>query len=117
MLFRSRESRVRVVRVVVVRRRVVMPAGRTRAVVWLSAAALAAAIAIGVWRIPVQAHDAIDEIVAGHQSPGVWASFTSTIGSTSYFRPLRFAESKALMDLSGGRYQLAFESLPKQIAR
>lgn len=60
--------------------------------------------------MPLQVHDSLDEIIAAQQSPGVWASFTSTIGETTYFRPLRIAETKLLLDLSGGQYFAAYKA-------
>ena len=72
------------------------------------AAVLAASISYGLLRMPLQVHDALDEIMAAQRSPGVWASFTSTLGETTYLRPLRIAETKLLFDLSGGRYFAAY---------
>jgi hypothetical protein len=60
--------------------------------------------------MPLQVHDSLDEIIAAQQSPGVWASFTSTIGETTYFRPLRIAETKLLLDLSSGHYFAAYKA-------
>jgi hypothetical protein len=71
---------------------------------------LAASISYGLLRMPLQVHDALDEIIAAQRSPGVWASFTSTIGETAYFRPLRIAETKLLFDLSGGHYFTAYRA-------
>jgi len=59
--------------------------------------------------MPLQVHDALDEIIAAQRSPGVWASFASTIGETTYFRPLRIAETKLLFDVSGGHYFAAYK--------
>src|SRR6185295_464713 len=64
----------------------------------------------GIVRIPIQLHDSLDEIVLVHEAPGVWAAFTSTIGKAAYFRPLRFAEDKVLMDLAPGHSFAAFKS-------
>jgi hypothetical protein len=74
------------------------------------AAILASSVSYGLLRMPLQVHDSLDEIIAAQQSPGVWASFTSTIGETTYFRPLRVAETKLLFDLSGGRYFAAYKT-------
>jgi hypothetical protein len=60
--------------------------------------------------MPLQVHDSLEEIIAAQQSPGVWASFTSTIGETAYFRPLRIAESKLLFDVSSGHYFAAYKT-------
>ena len=84
-----------------------MPAPRL--IVYACAALLAASISYGLLRMPLQVHDALDEIVAADRSPGVWASFTSTIGETTYFRPLRIAETKLLFDVSGGHYFAAYK--------
>jgi hypothetical protein len=40
----------------------------------------------------------------------VWASFTSSIGVTGYFRPLRIAETKLLFDLSRGHVFAAYKT-------
>jgi hypothetical protein len=71
---------------------------------------LAASISYGLLRMPLQVHDAIDEIMAAQRSPGVWASFASTLGETAYLRPLRIAETKLLFDLSGGHYFAAYKA-------
>ena len=87
-----------------------MPAPAPRLTVYACAALLAASISYGLLRMPLQVHDSVEEIMAAQQSPGVWASFTSTIGETTYFRPLRIAETKLLFDLSGGRYFAAYRT-------
>jgi hypothetical protein len=73
------------------------------------AAILVSSVSYGLLRMPLQVHDSLEEIIAAQQSPGVWASFTSTIGETTYFRPLRIAETKLLLDLSGGHYFAAYK--------
>mgnify|MGYP003693541617 CR=1 FL=1 len=85
-----------------------MPAPRLS--VYACAAVLAASISYGLLRMPLQVHDAIDEIMAAQRSPGVWASFASTLGETTYLRPLRIAETKLLFDLSGGHYFGAYKA-------
>ena len=74
------------------------------------AAMLAASLSYGLLRMPLQVHDSLDEIIEVHQLPGVWASFTATIGESAYFRPLRFAKDKLLMEVSGGHYFAAFKA-------
>ena len=74
------------------------------------AAILASSVSYGLLRMPLQVHDSLDEIIAAQRSPGVWASFTSTIGETTYFRPLRVAETKLLFDVSRGRYFAAYKA-------
>jgi hypothetical protein len=81
-----------------------------RLCVYACAAVLAASVAYGLLRMPLQVHDALEDIMAAERSPGVWASFTSTIGETSYFRPLRIAETKLLFDVSGGHYFAAYKT-------
>jgi len=81
-----------------------------RLFVYACAVVLAASVAYGLLRMPLQVHDALDEIIDAGRSPGVWASFTSTIGATSYFRPLRIAETKVLFDLSRGHYFAAYKT-------
>jgi len=81
-----------------------------RLTVYACAAVLAASISYGLLRMPLQVHDSIEEIIAAQRSPGVWASFTSTIGETTYFRPLRIAETKLLFDVSSGHYFAAYKA-------
>ena len=81
-----------------------------RVCAYVCAAILASSVSYGLLRMPLQVHDSLDEIIAAQQSPGVWASFTSTIGETTYFRPLRIAETKLLLDLSGGHYFAAYKA-------
>lgn len=72
------------------------------------AAILAVAIAYDLWRMPVQVSDSLSEILAAQRSPSIGASFADAIGTTSYLRPLRIAQIKALFDLSNGHYHLAY---------
>jgi hypothetical protein len=68
------------------------------------AGVLAAAIAVDLWRIPVQVSDSLQEILDAQASPSIAASFDNAIGTTSYLRPLRIAQIKALFDLAQGRH-------------
>jgi hypothetical protein len=86
------------------------PVSVPRLCAYVCAAILASSVSYGLLRMPLQVHDSLDEIIAAQQSPGVWASFTSTIGETTYFRPLRIAETKLLLDLSGGHYFAAYKA-------
>ena len=76
----------------------------------ICAAILAGSLGYGLLQMPLQVHDSLDEIVAAERSPGVWASFTSSIGVAGYFRPLRIAETKLLLELSGGRAFAAYKA-------
>lgn len=76
----------------------------------MCAAVMAASLGYGLLQMPLQVHDSLDEIVAAQSSPGVWASFTSSIGVTGYFRPLRIAETKLLFDLSRGHLFAAYKA-------
>jgi hypothetical protein len=71
---------------------------------------MAGSLGYGLLQMPLQVHDSLDEIVAAQRSPGVWASFTSSIGVTGYFRPLRIAETKVLFDLSRGHVFTAYKT-------
>jgi hypothetical protein len=79
--------------------------------VYACAAILAAALSYDLLRMPLQVNDSLDEIIEVRQLSGVVASFTATIGESAYFRPLRFAEDKVLMEASGGHYFAAFKTL------
>jgi hypothetical protein len=83
-------------------------AGRLRGVVVLTAAVLAAALAYDLWRMPVQVSDSLSEILAAQVSPSVVDSFQDAVGTTSYLRPLRIAQIKALFDVAHGHYHLAY---------
>ena len=80
--------------------------------VWVvvCAALMALSLSYGLLQMPLQVHDSLDEIVAAQGSPGVWASFTSSIGVTGYFRPLRIAETKLLFDVSRGHLFAAYKA-------
>ena len=83
--------------------------GRSRAAVLALAAVLAAAIAYDLWRMPVQASDALTEVLDAQASPSIATSFGHAIGTTSYLRPLRIAQIKAFFDLAQGRnYRLVY---------
>jgi hypothetical protein len=77
-------------------------------VVLVVAAALATALAIDMWRMPVQVSDSLQEILDAQASPSVAASFLDAAGSTAYLRPLRISQIKVLFDLSQGHYRLAY---------
>jgi hypothetical protein len=73
------------------------------------AGVLAAAIAIDLWRMPVQVSDSLQEMLDAQASPSIATSFGNAIGTTSYLRPLRIAQIKALFDLAQGRsYHLVY---------
>jgi hypothetical protein len=73
------------------------------------AALLALAIAAELLWMPVQVSDSLGEIIDAQQSPSVLTSFTSSLDSTAYLRPLRIAQIKALFDLAGGEhYQIVY---------
>ena len=82
---------------------------RSRRAVLALAAVLAAAIAYDLWRMPVQVSDSLQEILDAQASPSIATSFGHAIGTTSYLRPLRIAQIKALFDLANGQsYRLVY---------
>jgi hypothetical protein len=82
---------------------------RSRICVWVLAGVLAAAIAVDLWRMPVQVSDSLQELLDAQASPSIATSFGNAIGTTSYLRPLRIAQIKALFDLARGRnYHLVY---------
>jgi hypothetical protein len=70
---------------------------------------MAGSLAYGLLRVPLQVQDSLQKIVDAGHSPGLWASFTSEIGTTD-FRPLWVAEIKVLFDLSRGHVHLAYKA-------
>jgi len=80
-----------------------------RACAAICAALMAGSLGYGLLRVPLQVQDSLPKIVAARHSPGVWASFTSEIGTTD-FRPLWMAESKVLFDLSRGHVHTAYKA-------
>jgi hypothetical protein len=84
------------------------PAAAGRAAVFAIAAVLALALAYDLWRIPVQVHDSLQEILDAQASSSVAESFSRALGTTAYLRPLRIAQIKALFDLSDGHYRIAY---------
>ena len=81
-----------------------------RVCVYICAALIAGSLSYGLLRMPLQVLDSLDEIIEVRQLPGVRASFTATIGQSAYFRPLRFAEDKVLMEAFGTHYFAAFKT-------
>ena len=70
---------------------------------------MAGSLGCGLLRVPLQVQDSLPKIVEAGRSPGVWASFTSEIGTTD-FRPLWMAETKLLFDLSRGHVHIAYKA-------
>jgi hypothetical protein len=59
--------------------------------------------------MPVQVSDSLQEMLDAQASPSIATSFGNAIGTTSYLRPLRIAQIKALFDLAQGRsYHLVY---------
>lgn len=81
---------------------------RSRAAVLVLAGVLASAIALDLWRMPVQPSDALSELLDAQASPSIATSFGNAVGTTSYLRPLRIAQIKAFFDLAQGRYRLVY---------
>ena len=80
----------------------------SRAAVLVLAGVLASAIALDLWRMPVQPSDALTELLDAQASPSIATSFGNAVGTTSYLRPLRIAQIKALFDLAQGHYRLVY---------
>lgn len=80
-----------------------------RACAVVCAALMAGSLGYGLLRVPLQVQDSLPKIVDAEHSPGVWASFTSEIGTTD-FRPLWVAEIKLLFDLSRGHVHIAYKA-------
>src|SRR5262245_55777879 len=70
---------------------------------------MAGSLGYGLLRVPLQVQDSLQKIVDAGHSPGVWASFTSEIGTTD-FRPLWMGEIKLLFDLSRGHVHIAYKA-------
>ena len=86
----------------------VVPGVAGRTAVFAIAAVLAAALAYDLWRMPVQVHDSLLEILDAQSSSSVVESFDRALGTTAYLRPLRIAQIKALFDVSQGHYRVAY---------
>jgi hypothetical protein len=55
-------------------------------------------------RMPIQVSDSLLEILDAQRSSSAWASFTGSLGTSAYLRPLRIAEIKLLFDLAQERH-------------
>jgi hypothetical protein len=75
----------------------------------ICAALIVGSLGYGLLQVPLLVHDSLDKIVEAGRSPGLWASFTSEIGTTD-FRPLWVAEIKLLFDLSRGHVFIAYKA-------
>lgn len=80
-----------------------------RLFVAICAALIAGSLGYGLLQVPLQVNDSLPKIVDAEHSPGIWASFTSEIGTTD-FRPLWVAEIKVLFDVSRGHVHLAYKA-------
>jgi hypothetical protein len=58
--------------------------------------------------MPVQAADSHGEIHDAQRSPSIAESFTGSLGTSAYLRPMRIAQIKALFDIAQGRYRLVY---------
>ena len=76
--------------------------------VWCIAGIITGAIAYDLMRMPIQVSDAIHEILSSYHSSSAWASFMDILNNEAYLRPMRLAQIKAIFDLSGGHYSLAY---------
>jgi len=65
---------------------------------------IAFAVAGDLLWMPVQVHDAVEEIMDAQQSASVGLSFVNGLDTTTYLRPMRIAQTKALFDLAGDEH-------------
>jgi len=84
-------------------------AASPRFCVAICALLIVGSLGYGLLQVPLQVNDSLQKIVEAGRSPGVWASFTSEIGTTD-FRPLWVAEIKLLFDLSHGHVHIAYKA-------
>jgi hypothetical protein len=66
------------------------------------------AISYLLLRMPLQVGDSLTLVLDAAESPSVWASFYSHLSNVGYFRPLFYAQVKAVFDLAQGDYHLAY---------
>lgn len=85
-----------------------------RRAAYIVAAVVALSLAYDLMRMPIQRFDAVQDLVDVQKSPSVSAAFmenlggTESTGGTTLLRPVKFAQMKALLEVSGGHYWLAF---------
>lgn len=77
-----------------------MPQPGPRAAAYALAWVFAIALACDLLWMPVQVGDSLGEILGAQQSSSAWASFTDSLGTEAYLRPLRIAQIKGLFDLA-----------------
>lgn len=79
---------------------------------WALTGLLALAVAASVYRIPIQVSDSLEIMETVERSPSVAAAFGMGLrASTTMLRPMRQAQTKALLDLAhrlGDRYNVVF---------
>jgi hypothetical protein len=77
---------------------------------WIVGAIMAASVAVGVLRIPVQTTDSIVPILQAEETPSVVAAVKGSFNSTAFLRPLRIGQIQLLYELARdtGRYYLVF---------
>lgn len=80
-----------------------------RAMAYALASLFAAAIALDLLWMPIQVGDSLGEILDASQSPSIAASFSGSLGTEQYLRPMRIAQIKALFDAAPEqRYWIAY---------
>jgi hypothetical protein len=68
----------------------------------------ALSLSYDLMRKPVQVADSLIEILHAQESPSVAATFYTAAQHRPYLRPLRLVQIKAIHDVSGGHYWLAY---------
>src|SRR5688572_21190224 len=84
-------------------RALVLPGFTPRRVAYLVAAIAGASFGYDLMRMPIQVSDSLFEILDAQRSSSAWESFTGSLGTSAYLRPLRIAEIKLLFDLAQDR--------------
>jgi hypothetical protein len=85
---------------------------RIRLYAYLFAVVLAASLAYALFQIPVQVSDSAGFILQAQETPSTAEAFRRGLSvQTGYFRPMRFAQIKAIFDLSQGHYTFAYRGV------
>jgi hypothetical protein len=78
---------------------------------YLCALILAAAIGYALIHVPFQVSDNLGNLLALQDGRSMWQLFQDTLTLKGFMRPASWATTKAVFDMSGGHYFVAYRSL------
>ncbi len=78
---------------------------------YLCALILAAAVGYSLFHVPFQVSDNLGNLIALQDGRSIWQLFLDTLTLQGFMRPASWATTKAVFDLSGGHYFVAYRAM------